>query len=78
MAPGSGQGCGHQGERGCPGEESGLRGGAGTHLPRAWLMGLACLQHTMPTPTTPDPEDNCIIHDLTGHSAAQQRTCKYI
>lgn len=31
-------------------------------------------QHTMPTPTTPDPEDNCIIHDLTGHSAAQQRT----
>ncbi|XP_040109603.1 piezo-type mechanosensitive ion channel component 1 isoform X1 [Oryx dammah] len=31
-------------------------------------------QHTMPTPTTPDPDDNCIIHDLTGHSAAQQRT----
>ncbi|XP_015331270.2 piezo-type mechanosensitive ion channel component 1 isoform X1 [Bos taurus] len=31
-------------------------------------------QHTMPTPTTPDPEDNCIIHDLTGHSAVQQRT----
>ncbi|OWK16031.1 hypothetical protein Celaphus_00004046 [Cervus elaphus hippelaphus] len=30
-------------------------------------------QHTMPAPTTPDPEDNCIVHDLTGHSAVQQR-----
>ncbi|XP_030705330.2 piezo-type mechanosensitive ion channel component 1 isoform X1 [Globicephala melas] len=28
-------------------------------------------QHTMPVP--PDPEDNCIVHDLTGHSPAQQR-----
>ncbi|XP_059759686.1 piezo-type mechanosensitive ion channel component 1 isoform X1 [Balaenoptera ricei] len=30
-------------------------------------------QHTMPVPVPPDPEDNCIVHDLTGHSAVQQR-----
>ncbi|XP_059941391.1 piezo-type mechanosensitive ion channel component 1 isoform X1 [Mesoplodon densirostris] len=28
-------------------------------------------QHTIPVP--PDPEDNCIVHDLTGHSPVQQR-----
>ncbi|XP_049559603.1 piezo-type mechanosensitive ion channel component 1 isoform X4 [Orcinus orca] len=28
-------------------------------------------QHTMPVP--PDREDNCIVHDLTGHSPVQQR-----
>ncbi|XP_023980639.1 piezo-type mechanosensitive ion channel component 1 isoform X2 [Physeter macrocephalus] len=30
-------------------------------------------QHTMPVPTPPDPEDSCIVHDLTGHSPVQQR-----
>ncbi|MBV98312.1 Piezo-type mechanosensitive ion channel component 1, partial [Eschrichtius robustus] len=30
-------------------------------------------QHTMPVPVPPDPEDSCIVHDLTGHSAVQQR-----
>ncbi|TKC36611.1 hypothetical protein EI555_017008 [Monodon monoceros] len=28
-------------------------------------------QHTMAVP--PDPEDNCIVHDLTGHNPVQQR-----
>ncbi|TEA40451.1 hypothetical protein DBR06_SOUSAS30610034, partial [Sousa chinensis] len=31
-------------------------------------------QHTMPVP--PDPEDNCIVHDLTGHSPVQQRPAR--
>ena len=31
----------------------------------------------MPVPVLPDPEDNCIVHDLTGHSAVQQRPREY-